>query len=132
MVLAWLVASAFGADDEGLEVRLRVIDAATGLPVPTAVIRHPTEQNRHRVNTVSGEWAGTMLYLPDGSELRFARGVHLELEVSAPGYVNQRLAYVVRRRKNIVDVPMVALEVDLARDAPDDVIIQFATDDPID
>ncbi|MEC8424441.1 MAG: hypothetical protein VX000_11740, partial [Myxococcota bacterium] len=52
---------------EGVPVTVVVLDEA-GEPVPTAVIRHPDEADRRRVNAVTGEWTGSVLYLPDGSE----------------------------------------------------------------
>ncbi|MEQ1502787.1 MAG: hypothetical protein ABMB14_11185 [Myxococcota bacterium] len=131
LVFAWsIVASA--ADDEGIPVTVRVLDAATELPLPTAVVRHPQEQDRHRVNTETGTWTGSVLYMPDGSELFFAKGMPLEFEVSAPGYVNQSVTYVVRRRRNEVSVRLEKMAIDMSQEDPDDITIQFGRDKPID
>src|SRR5687768_13385510 len=101
LVMVWLAGVAQAKEPaDGVEVTVKVVDAATGAPIPTAVVRHPDEQDRHRVNSASGEWTGSVLYLPDGTELLFAKGLQLELEVSAPDYVNSRLSYKVRKRRN--------------------------------
>lgn len=119
-------------DDEGIPVTVRVIDAETSAPIPTAAVRHPVEEERHRVNTETGTWTGSVLYLPDGSELFFTKGMQLELEVSAPGYANQKVAYVVRKRKNVFDVPLTRMTIDMSEEDPEDIMIQFGRDKPID
>ncbi len=100
-----------GADSVGTRVYVQVTDVA-GEPVRTAVIRHPEEADRHRVNSVDGTWDEEVLYLPDGSELIFTPGMILVLEVSAPGYETQVIQYQVRRRKNHFKVALVKLEYD--------------------
>ncbi len=98
--LAGLVApaAAHAKDDEGVEVTIKVLDDA-GEPIPTAVVRHPSEEFRHRVNTFDGSWTERVLYLPDGAEIRFEKGLELELEISAPGFINQRFVYIIKKRK---------------------------------
>lgn len=130
--LMWLVAAAVAAEEDGIPVTVRVVDATTEQPIPTAVVRHPKEQDRHRVNTETGSWTGSVLYMPDGSEVLFEKGMTLEFEVSAPGYVNQRVTYVVRRRRNEFPVHLVKLELDMSDEDPDDITIQFGRDKPID
>lgn len=100
-----------GADSVGTRVYVQVTDQA-GEPIRTAVIRHPEEADRHRVNSVDGTWDEEVLYLPDGSELIFTPGMILVLEVSAPGYETQVIQYQVRRRKNNFKVALVEIEYD--------------------
>ena len=119
------------AAEVGIPVTVRVIDAESGKPIETAVVRHPDEQERHRVNTETGQWTDSFLYMPDGSELIFDKGMQLEFEVSAPGYMNQRVTYTVRRRKNTFEVPLTKMEIDLTDEDPDDIVIQFGRDKPI-
>jgi len=113
--------------DEGTPVTVRVVDA-TDRPIPTAVIRHPEESDRHRVNSVDGTWGEQRLYLPDGSEMIFEPGLILQLEVSAPNFQPQVVQYQVRRRNNYFDVVLQEIEeidTDLAAPA-----IGFGRDTP--
>ena len=87
----------------------QVLDEADA-PIPTAVIRHPEEADRHRVNSVDGTWDDEVLYMPDGSELVFAPGMILVFEISAPGYETVVIQYQVRRRKNFLKVHLKKLE----------------------
>lgn len=100
-----------GGADQGVPVRVVVTDEAQK-PIPTAVVRHPQEADRHRVNSVDGSWEASVLYMPDGTELRFAARMTVELEISAPGYVTQVLSYQVRRRHNVVEVKLAPLVMD--------------------
>lgn len=97
--------------DAGVPIRVVVTDEAQK-PIPTAVVRHPQEADRHRVNSVDGSWEASVLYMPDGTELRFASRMTVELEISAPGYVTQVLSYQVRRRHNVVEVKLAPLVMD--------------------
>lgn len=97
--------------NEGVEVKLRVVDESGG-PITTAVVRHPDEADPHRVNSMSGEWNGSVLYLPGGGEIVFQPGMHLRLEVSAPGYLTRVIGYDIQRRKNEFEVTLNALNVD--------------------
>ena len=112
---------------EGVPVRVTVLDA-NGEPVPTAVVRHPKEADRHRVNAATGEWEASALYLPDGSDVTFAPGMTLELEVSAPGYLTQVVEHEVKKKKNRVDVVLEAIDLDAADDA--EPILEFDRDVP--
>ncbi len=114
---------------EGVEITVRVLDIAND-PIPTAVVRHPDEADRHRVNSMNGEWNGTRLYMPDGSELVFTPGMTLRLEVSAPGYMTQIIQYDIRKRKNNIQVQLEMLE--LEEDSIEEPMIQFGRDKPID
>ena len=127
-----LAPAAFAADEEGIPVTVRVVDAETTTPIATAVVRHPQEEDRHRVNTETGTWTGSVLYMPDGSEMFFTKGLTLEFEVSAPGYANQKVAYIVRKRKNVFDVPLTKMAIDMSEEDPEDIMIQFGRDKPID
>ncbi len=124
---------AHAADEaEGIPVKVIVTDV-DGKPIPTAVVRHPQEADRHRVNTFDGSWEAAVLYLPDGTELRFLKGMTLELEISAPGYVNQRIQYLVRSRKNVLPITLEKMAFDLGTDPDEeDPVIQFGRDKPID
>jgi len=99
------------ADSEGIPITVTVMDQA-GEPVPTAVIRHPDEADRHRVNSVDGTWTEAVLYLPDGTELKFEKGLLLKLEISAPGYVMQVVEHEVKKRKNNVEVTLLPQPMD--------------------
>ena len=113
----------------GTIVQVTVLDGE-GDPIPTAVIRHPEEADRHRVNTVTGVWEEEVLYLPDGTELIFEPGLLLYLEISAPRYVSQTIQYEVKRRRNRVIVTMEELEIEEAViDAP---MMSFGRDRAID
>ncbi len=97
--------AARAGDTPGIPITVTVIDQA-GEPVPTAVIRHPDEADRHRVNSVDGSWTESVLYMPDGTELKFEKGLTLFLEVSAPGYSIQIVQYEVKKRKNSLEVTL--------------------------
>ena len=94
---------------EGVPVKVVVKDDE-GAPIPTAVVRHPLEQDRHRVNSVDGSWETNVLYMPDGTELRFTPGQTVELEISAPGYVTQVFQYQIRKRRNVVELKLHKIE----------------------
>lgn len=129
-----LVALAGGpalAQDEGVPVEVRVIDP-TGNPIPTAVVRHPEEAERHRVNTVTGAWTAKVLYLPDGTAMVFQKGMELEFEVSAPGYQTAHVRYLVRKRKNVILVNLDPMPEDTEEVDPANITIQFGRDKPID
>ena len=120
------------ASDEGIPVTVAVLDEA-GLPIPTAVVRHPKEADRHRVNTETGRWTDKILYLPNGEELIFVKNMALEFEVSAPGYENATVQYIVRKRKNIITVTLVKMAFEDESDEEDEeIIIQFGRDKPLD
>ena len=114
-------------EESGVPVRVIVLDDARK-PVSTAVVRHPQEADRHRVNSVDGSWEASVLYMPDGSELRFTPGMTLELEISAPGYMTQVFQYQVRKRKNVIEIalPMIAMD-DENIEEP---MISFGRDEP--
>jgi hypothetical protein len=116
-------------DDEGIPVEVRVLDAS-GNPIATAVVRHPDEEERHRVNTVTGSWVGNILYMPDGTMLKFEKGMELVFEVSAPGFITETVRYVVRSRKNLIEVSLEAMPID-EEESTDDPIIGFGRDKPI-
>jgi len=129
--LAETAALAASGQQDGIPVTVRVVDAS-GQPIPTAVVRHPQEQDRHRVNTETGKLVLSVLYMPDGSEVLFTKGMSVDFEVSAPGYVNQPVTYVIRKRRNEFDVVLQKMNIDMSDDDPDDITIQFGRDKPID
>jgi hypothetical protein len=97
-----------GDGSVGTRVNVAVMNEE-GEAIPTAVIRHPDEADRHRVNSVDGSWEEEVLYMPDGTELIFEPGLVLFLEISAPGYETQVIQYEVRKRKNFVEVSLAKL-----------------------
>ncbi len=109
MLLAGAAEAKPKAPDEGVPVKVVVKDQGA-LPIATAVVRHPLEQDRHRVNSVDGSWETSVLYLPDGTELRFTPGQTLDLEISAPGYVTQVFQYQIRKRRNVIEVKLHKIE----------------------
>ena len=133
MMMTLTVAAPAMAEDVGIPVTVHVTDRE-GNPVPTAVVRHPKEADRHRVNTETGKWVASVLYLPTGDELIFDKGMELEFEISAPGYKNAHVLYYVKRRKNVVPVILEKLDLDalIEDDEDDEPVIQFGRDKPID
>jgi hypothetical protein len=133
MVLLGLVAlgcAATGAvGNSGVPVHVTVLDE-TGRPIPTAVIRHPSEAERHRVNSVDGSWEEEVLYLPDGTPLVFKPGMLLDLEISAPGYISKTIQYEIVKRKNFIRIQLVRLRLD-ADDDLDEPELGFGRDRPI-
>jgi hypothetical protein len=120
------------ASEEGIPVTVVVLDELA-MPISTAVVRHPEEADRHRVNTETGRWTDKILYLPNGDELVFVKNMELEFEVSAPGYENQVVKYIVRKRKNIITVTLVKMAFEDDSDEEDEeIIIQFGRDKPLD
>lgn len=105
-----------------------IVKDEEGEPIPTAIVRHPEEAERHRVNAVEGSWEADVLYMPDGSELVFTPGMTLELEISAPGYVTQVIQYEVRRRNNKIPVTLKKLE--LESEEIEEPMLQFGRDRP--
>lgn len=133
MVMMWATVSSAGSDalaggksdSGGVPIQVTVLDIE-GKPIATAVVRHPEEADRHRVNALTGVWEGDVLYLPDGSEMVFTPGMTLTLEVSAPGYVTQIVQYDVRKRRNHIEVTLPILEVDSSD--IEEPLIQFGRD----
>jgi hypothetical protein len=126
---ASVTAEAGKKSDEGVNVRITVLDPAEE-PIPTAVVRHPDEADRRRVNSVTGVWEDSILYLPDGSELRFVPGMSLQFEISAPGYITQVIQYDVRKRNNKVEIRLEQMEIE--EEEIEEPLIQFGRDRPRD
>lgn len=120
------------AADEGIPVTLEVRDAATDTIIPTAVVRHPKEAERHRVNVETGRWVEDVLYMADGSELLFEKGMVLTFEVSAPGYKNHETNVLVRKRRNLHIVHLEKMELSLDDEFGNEPAIQFDRDVPLD
>jgi hypothetical protein len=120
-----------GVDEVGVPVKIVVLDGESN-PISTAVIRHPKEEDRRRVNTFDGSWQGSVLYLPDGSELIFEKGMELTFEISAPGYMNEKATFLVRSRKNVFKVVLQKMDFGEEADEFDEPVIQFGRDKPID
>ncbi|MEZ4319546.1 MAG: hypothetical protein R3F61_18670 [Myxococcota bacterium] len=131
-VALWPVTGAVAmAQDEGIPVTVEVRNEV-GEVIPTAVVRHPNEKEQHKVNTETGRWTEKVLYMMDGSEFTFAKGEILTFEVSAPGYKNETVTYVVRKRKNLIPVALAKLDLDLTEDQDMSPNINFGRDKPLD
>jgi hypothetical protein len=131
-LLALTLAQPAFAQEEGIPVTVEVLDASTGAPVKTAVVRHPKEEERHRVNVETGRWTEKVLYMKDGSELVFQKDLILSFEVSAPGYVNESVTYQVRKRKNVIQVFLKELSFDEEVDEDEVPRPEFVRDRPLD
>jgi len=118
-----------GTGKSGTPVHVTVLDKQAR-PIVTAVIRHPQEAERHRVNSVDGSWEEDELYLADGSSLVFAPGMMLALEISAPGYQSRKIEYQVVKRKNIFSVELDRLDLGMD-DLGDEIELGFGRDTPI-
>lgn len=128
VMLALSSTPAFAAKKtSGVEVEVVVKDA-NDVPIPTAVVREPREQDRHRVNAELGSWKASSLYLPDGTEIQFTAGQTVQLEVSAPNYQTELVEYTVRKRRNTVVVVLQAIE--MSDDTLEEPIITFKQDKP--
>ena len=115
------------SDSEGVPVKVVVADESDAA-ISTAIVRHPQESDRHRVNAVDGSWEASVLYLPDGSELVFMPGMSLQLEISAPGYITQVIQYDVRKRNNRISVRLSRLELD--NEEIEEPVLQFGREHP--
>ena len=110
---------------DGVPVKV-FVEGPDGKPIPTAVVRHPDEADRHRVNAATGHWEGSVLYMEDGSELVFMPNTTIQLEVSAPGFLTKVIQYDIKKRRNQFDVRLDQLS--LKDDEFDEPIIQFGQD----
>ena len=120
-----------GLEASGIPLEVQVLDADTGEPVKTAKVRNPQEKEPHPVNADTGIWKGDVLYLPDGTEVFFDKGMVLTFEISAPSYRNQKITYEMRKRKNKVVIPLEKMELDIDDIEEEDPVIQFGRDKPI-
>lgn len=118
------------SDEPGIPLTLKVVDEQ-GKVIPSAVIRHPEEQERHRVNSYDGTWTASWLIMPDGRELVFERDLLLEFEISAPGYLNKPVVYVMKRRKNSVEIVLEPMDFSFEEDELDEPEIGFGVDKPL-
>lgn len=124
----WLLTT--GAEAAAHTLRLEVVDAETGEPLPAAVLTSPDLDDRIRVDPASGTWQGDSLGTAEGA-VPFARGTILSLEISAPGYLNQEVSIRIRRRHQRLEVALERLVLDLDADL-EDPIITFGRMKPID
>jgi hypothetical protein len=120
------------AQDEGIPVTIEVRDQASQEVIPTAVVRHPQEAERHRVNVETGRWTESVLYLADGSEVKFEKGAVHKFEVSAPGYKNAEATLMVRKRRNLLQVFLEKMDLSLDAEFEDEPQITFDRDVPLD
>jgi hypothetical protein len=118
-------------EEEGIYVTVKVLDPEAK-PIPTAVVRHVEEQERHRVNAETGEFPINVFYLPDGTEVLITKGMTLTFEISAPGFQNVKFQYLVKKRKNLVPVTLQPMALEMETDeTAEDIPIQFGRDKPI-
>lgn len=117
------------AKPDSLRLAIYVLDAA-GNPIPTAVVRHVQEGDRHAVNRQTGGWSADRLYLEGGQELVFERGTRLQFEISAPNYITSQVVYSMRARKNRLKVTLEPMG-ELIEEEEEDLVIQFFRDRPI-
>ena len=94
-------------------------------------MEHPSEANRHQVNTANELTTISVLYMDDGTEVFSPRGWSFYLKFLLPG-ISIRFTYVMRRRKNRVTVPLVKMNIDIDMDEEDDPVIQFGPYKPLD
>jgi hypothetical protein len=111
-----------------LNLKILVLDEE-GAPVSTASIRNAQEAEKHGVNGQTGAWEGTVLYLADGTEVKFTPDMQLEFEISAPGFVTQKVTYLMRKRKNLIKVNLGKITAG-TEDTDEDVDIGFGRDKP--
>lgn len=95
-----------GKAEEGIPLVVTVVDAETGAPIPFAAVREQQEKELHGVNRETGQFATTMLYPSYNDEIVLQKGMELVLEVTAAGYEPQKVAYVMRGKRNKVLVPL--------------------------
>lgn len=127
-----LLATMLAAPGRGpLALTIQVLDE-TGSPVTTAVVRHTEEEERHRVNAVTGSWTGTALYLEGGTEVPFEEGQDVTFEVSAPGFLTETVRYLVRKRKNVIVVTLSEMDIRSDLGQLEDPMITFGRDKPVD
>jgi hypothetical protein len=119
-------------EPQPVEVTVFVLDEA-GAPISTATVRHPLEASRNPVNSATGSWKASVLYLPDGTEFKFLPETELKLEVSAPGYQSREVMYLIKKRKNVAQVVLSKMDLNAGDDEEEeDLVIQFGRDKPID
>jgi len=126
-VLTVMLAAAKGP----LALTIQVLDES-GSPVTTAVVRHTEEEERHRVNAVTGAWTATSLYLEGGAEMPFEEGQDVTFEVSAPGFLTETVRYIVRKRKNVIVVTLSEMDITSDLGQLEDPMITFGRDKPLD
>ena len=112
--------------DEGVEIEITVLDAGTGEPIPTAVVKHAEASQPSRVNAVTGSWKDTESIDSSGAIHMFLSGNTEEFSVSASGYMTQVAKYDVRRRNNVIEIQLEKMEIIAPK--LDDTIIPFGRD----
>lgn len=115
------------AKSTDLVLKIFVLDEEGG-PVTTASVRNTQEAEKHGVNAETGSWESAVLYLADGTELKFAPDMQVDFEISAPGYVTQKVSYLMRKRKNVIKVNLG--KISDTEDTDEDVDINFGRDKP--
>jgi hypothetical protein len=90
-------------------VAVRVVGPG-GAPVETATVRFPVEGDHHRVDA-AGRWAGSELYLADGSVMPLEPDSTVAISVGAPGYAPTTVLYTIPRTRGAeVEVAVTPLD----------------------
>ncbi len=117
------------ASDEGIPLTIQVVDA-DGDPVVGAAVRNTEEGERHRVNVRTGTWTSRALYPSANDVIPFTRGMDVTFEITAPGYLSETVHYVMRRRRNVIEVTLSPMELDDSEAQGADPNIAFGRDVP--
>lgn len=116
------------AQDLRADITVHVLDLE-GRAIPSAYVRHPEERELHRVNADNGTWKTDAFYFEGDQVAYVERGQTVRLEISAPGYRNAELTFLVRRKHNRVRVK---LEPMTLREDTEDPLVEFGRDRPFD
>lgn len=123
--------SAHAGNAKLTEVSVQVLDTK-GEPIATAYVRNPQERELHEVNSVTGRWSSAHLYLPGGKTEPIEVGAPLTFDITAPGYISEKVRYVVRKRKNDIIVTLAEMDLEEEEDDLRMPIIAFGRDVPLD
>lgn len=115
----------------GTSLTIQVFDEHDN-PVSTATVRNPEEAERHEVNSVTGAWTASTLYLNGGQQVAFGPGMEVTFEITAPGYLSETVRYIMRKRKNLIAVHLSKMNMKDDLDKMQDPMITFGRDKPLD
>lgn len=86
-----------------------------GAPVPDAIVTFAAEGTKHCTAAVPGTWSSDRLTPAGADAIVFARGVQVDFEVDAPGYVASKVVYMFKGGTN-----RLVLELQPAAEEPKD------------
>ncbi len=127
LTIAFLLSSgvALAQEPVGIPVTVAVVDSQ-GEPIPNAWVRIPDTEGRRRVEPDTGRWTASSVYGYDGAEIRFQKGMILDLSVSAPGHQARSVQYRVAKRRNVVTVALPPLQaIDLGDQSDEELVIRW-------